>query len=115
MSRRILQEWNWREDKGGYERGKDYNHSTFCDLVISGLVGVQPQEENTFTVHPLIDDDWDYFCLDRLPYKGRSITVFSDRTVARYGRGTGLRIYCDGSELAHTPDIMPISVCGGPA
>ena len=25
------------------ERGKDYNHSSFCDLVISGLLGLQPQ------------------------------------------------------------------------
>ena len=24
------------------ERGKDYNHSTFCNLVISGLVGIRP-------------------------------------------------------------------------
>ena len=24
------------------ERGKDYNHSTFCDLVTCGLVGVRP-------------------------------------------------------------------------
>lgn len=23
------------------ERGQDYNHSTFCDLVISGLVGLR--------------------------------------------------------------------------
>ena len=26
-------------DKGGKERGKDYNHSTFCDLIINGLIG----------------------------------------------------------------------------
>jgi len=28
-------------DKGGVERGKDYNHSTFCDLIITGLVGLR--------------------------------------------------------------------------
>ena len=27
------------ESKGGKERGKDYNHSTFVDLVINGLLG----------------------------------------------------------------------------
>ena len=37
-SRTILEEWGWREDKGGFERGKDYNHSTFCDIVLSGLL-----------------------------------------------------------------------------
>jgi hypothetical protein len=25
------------------ERGKDHNHSTFCDLIISGLVGIRPR------------------------------------------------------------------------
>ena len=27
------------------ERGKDYNHSTFCDLVITGLVGLRPRAD----------------------------------------------------------------------
>ena len=27
------------KDKELEERGKDYNHSTFCDLVINGLIG----------------------------------------------------------------------------
>ena len=27
------------------ERGKDYNHSTFCDLVISGLIGVSVKDD----------------------------------------------------------------------
>ena len=44
LSRDILMRWNhtnvlgvsntsWPVEKGGKERGKDYNHSTFCDLV----------------------------------------------------------------------------------
>ena len=44
ISRSILNRWraegkNIDEIKGGKERGKDYNHSTFIDLVISGLIG----------------------------------------------------------------------------
>jgi len=35
------------------ERGKDYNHSTFCDLVISGLVGLRARGESTVEVNPL--------------------------------------------------------------
>ena len=44
ISRSILNRWraegkNIEEIKGGRERGKDYNHSTFVDLIISGLIG----------------------------------------------------------------------------
>ena len=44
ISRSILNRWraegkNIEQIKGGRERGKDYNHSTFVDLVISGLIG----------------------------------------------------------------------------
>ena len=46
LSRSILEKWNWRGDKSGYERGKDYNHSTFCDLIISGLIGIKPRVDD---------------------------------------------------------------------
>ena len=48
ISRTILERWKkekndkgeeWPMNKGGKERGKDYNHSTFCDLIINGLIG----------------------------------------------------------------------------
>ena len=38
------------------ERGKDYNHSTFCDLVISGLIGLRPRADDTVEVNPLVPD-----------------------------------------------------------
>ncbi len=38
---KIWQNGTWSAEKGGVERGKDYNHSTFCDLVITGLVGLR--------------------------------------------------------------------------
>lgn len=44
LSRRILKDWDWPQLKAGYERGKDYNHSAFCDLIIRGVCGVQPKE-----------------------------------------------------------------------
>lgn len=44
ISRTCLKGWKdstWSEGKGGKERGKDYNHSSYCDLIISGLVGLR--------------------------------------------------------------------------
>jgi len=50
--------------KGGEERGKDYNHSTFCDLLISELLGLPPRADNIIEVNPLLPSDaWNYFCL----------------------------------------------------
>ena len=35
-------------------RSRDYNHSTFCDLVIRGLVGIVPRDDDTVEVDPLV-------------------------------------------------------------
>ena len=82
------------------ERGKDYNHSTFCDLVISGLVGLRPRADNTVEVNPLVPDSWEFFCLDQVRYHGRRLTILWDKTGDRYHLGTGLRILADGKEIA---------------
>ncbi|WP_199731674.1 MGH1-like glycoside hydrolase domain-containing protein [Cohnella endophytica] len=101
LSRRILESWGWREDKGGRERGKDYNHSTFNDLIISGLVGIRPREDDVLEVRPLVPvNSWDYFCLDNLNYRGHTVTVLYDRDGTRYGKGHGLRVYLNGIECA---------------
>ena len=39
---RTLLKPSWKRGRGVVERGKDYNHSTYCDLVITGLVGLRP-------------------------------------------------------------------------
>jgi hypothetical protein len=42
IARTRLSRWKngaWDPAKGGEERGKDYNHSTFCDLVLSSTEG----------------------------------------------------------------------------
>lgn len=83
-----------------HERGKDYNHSTFCDLVITGLVGLQPQLDGSIVVEPLVPDGmWDYFFLTGVHYAGKEITVIYDKSGERYGLGKGLSVYVDGRKL----------------
>jgi hypothetical protein len=36
-------------------RGRDYNHSTYCDLVITGLVGLRPREDDILEVPPVLE------------------------------------------------------------
>lgn len=103
ISRTRLKTWKngtWDAGKGGEERGKDYNHSTYCDLVISGLIGLRPRADDTVEVNPLVPQSWDYFCLDRVPYHGRLLTIFYDKTGERYGKGKGLHVFSDGKEVA---------------
>ncbi|MFT3789417.1 MAG: trehalase family glycosidase [Tepidisphaeraceae bacterium] len=93
------------------ERGRYYNHSTFCDLVISGLVGLRPGEGNTLRVNPLVPaGTWDWFCLDGVPYRGRSVTVLWDRTGERYRRGAGLSVLIDGVLVSRADRLEGLTV-----
>ena len=90
-AREQLKDMGWLEKKGGYERGKDYNHSLFCDLVLSGLLGIG-LEGGHVTVKPLIPESWDYFRVENLWLGGKEYAVHFDRTGTYYGRGPGLHI-----------------------
>jgi hypothetical protein len=87
-------------------RSRDYNHSTFCDLVIRGLVGIVPRDDNIVEVDPLIPaESWDWFCLDGVAYHGQQLTVVWDRTGQRYRRGAGLAIWANGKEVARSANL----------
>ncbi len=90
-ARSILEKMGWQEWLGGKERGKDYNHSTFCDLLITGIVGVRTDTE-TLTLDPAIPPEWEYLCLAGLPYRGKRYTILYDKTGKRYGKGEGWQI-----------------------
>ena len=112
ISRTRLKSWKngtWDAGKGGEERGKDYNHSTYCDLIISGLIGLRPRADETVEVNPLVPKSWDYFCLDQIPYHGRLLTIFYDKTGERYNRGKGLRVLADGKEIAASDTLAKMT------
>ncbi len=73
------------------ERGKDYNHSSFIDLVIRGLIGVNDDFDN-LTVTPTVLDKWDYFRLENLNFKGKSYTIVYDKTGTHFNEGKGITI-----------------------
>ena len=109
ISRTRLKTWKddtWSRDKGGVERGKDYNHSTYCDLIISGLIGIQPQEGGILTVNPLLPEGvWDYFCLENVMYQGKKITVLYDKTGKKYHCGKGLVLFVNGRKKASSQNL----------
>jgi hypothetical protein len=91
------------------KRSRHYNHSTFCDLVITGLVGLVPRDDSELVVHPLLpDNSWDWFCLDDVWYHGQRLTIIWDRTGDRYGKGAGLSLWSDGELLVRGKDLSPL-------
>ena len=91
------------------ERGKAYNHSTFCDLIITGLVGLRPRADDVVEVNPLLPaKTWDYFCLDNVLYRGRILTIVWDKDGSRYGKGKGLRVLADGREIASATALQRV-------
>ena len=97
--------------KGDQERARYYNHSTFNDLMITGLIGLRPRLDNTIEVNPLIpQDQWDYFCLDNIPYHGRNVTILWDKNGDRYNQGKGFRILVDGVVVGQS-DTLGRLVC----
>ena len=73
-------------------RNYAYNHSTFCDLVISGLVGLKVGEDGRCTADPIVPPDWTHFRLVNVPVRGRLVSVTYDRDGSHYGKGKGIRI-----------------------
>ncbi len=97
--------------KGDQERSRYYNHSTFNDMIITGLVGLRPDKGNTLIINPLIPDGkWDWFCLDKVNYKGKIISVVWDKDGTRYSKGKGLMVFQDGALIATSADLSRIRV-----
>ena len=95
--------------KGDQERSRYYNHSTWNDLIITGLVGLRPRADNTLEVNPLLPKGkWDYFCLDNVPYHGHNLTILYDKDGSHYHAGKGLRIYVNGVLKGQRNDIGKI-------
>jgi len=97
--------------KGDQERSRYYNHSTFNDLIITGLVGLRPRTDNTIEVNPLIPEGkWNWFCLDNVLYHGKNITIMWDKDGSKYHLGKGFRIFVNGKEVAKSDRLKKI-VC----
>ncbi len=90
----------------GRERGREYNHSSFCDLVLGGLIGIVPNKDDTISVIPMISDKrWHYFSVCNLLIKGCDVDIYFDKTGSVYNMGTGLFIYSN-NELVYHSDVL---------
>ena len=87
-------------------RGNYYNHSGFADPLITGLIGLEPRDDDRVVVSPLLPaGEWSYFAIDALPYHGHMLTVMWDETGKRYGKGKGMMLMIDGKKVAERSSL----------
>jgi hypothetical protein len=95
---------DWINGKNG--RSRYYNHSTFADLLTTGIIGLRPRADDVVEVFPLSPPEtWDWFCLDGVKYHGRALTILWDKKGSRYGRGAGLQVLVNGKQIAGSKNL----------
>ena len=112
ISRTRLKNWDnkgWSDEKGGIERGKDYNHSGFTDLILSDLIGIKPKLNNTIEIKPLVPDGWEWFAVDNIYYQGKKFSLIWDETGKKYSRGKGLTLFRDNILVANSSKIEKLT------
>ncbi|KAI1434155.1 six-hairpin glycosidase [Xylaria sp. CBS 124048] len=92
----------------GLDRSSHYFHSSFVDLVISGLVGIRPSADDVLEINPLAVS-LDYFRLEGVIYHGNEIAVQWDASGSRYGT-PGLIVEVEGQTVASSSTLQRLSV-----
>jgi hypothetical protein len=101
-----LDETNGAWLMGDRERSRYYNHSTFNDLIITGIVGLRPQADGSIVINPLLPEGkWKYFCLDGVNYRNHVLTIIWDEDGQRYHQGKGLLLFVDGELVANRNNL----------
>lgn len=106
ISRTRLMNWGGKyfpAETGGYERGKDYNHSTFCDNVLEGLFGIRPSADS-INITPLFPAEWDYAQADNLYIHEKNLKISYERT-------RGYEVTVDGKKYFTSPEPESCRLC----
>jgi hypothetical protein len=98
------------EGHDSYNHSEHYFHSGYVDLVITGLVGLVPREDDTVELRPLAPETWDYFAVEDIPYHQHRLAVLWDRTGKRYGLGKGLHVFAGEKRIASAEALRPLTV-----
>jgi hypothetical protein len=90
---------------------RDYNHSTWLDILIPDLIGLVPRDDKTLEIDPLVPESaLSFFILDGARYHGHDVTIVWDspgRDIPDHfadGR-KGLDVHVDGKRVASAPRL----------
>jgi hypothetical protein len=87
------------------------NHATFMDLVLSGVVGIQPEPNGTLVVNPLVSpSSLAWWAADGISLHGKIVTVVFDADGTHYKAGAGLKVMVDGATAASSSTLRSLTV-----
>ena len=96
----------------GLPRSHHYEHSTYVNLILSGLIGIRPRTDDILEVNPLLprggssaEREIRWFHLQNLRYHAHDIGVIYDADGNHYHLGSGLMVFIDG-RLAFGPSPL---------
>ncbi len=98
------------EGSDSFNHSEHYFHSGYINLIITGLMGLRPQEGNKLELDPIIPDSWEYCALDRVPYHGHLLSIIWDKAGKHYHKGTGLIIQSDGKTIFSSRTLCKIKL-----
>lgn len=86
----------------GLARSHHYNHSTYIDLVLNGLIGIRPRADDILEVNPLLPNSTTqgassirFFAVEDVAYHGHRVSVVYDEDGRHYHLGRGLTVFVD--------------------
>ena len=82
-----------------YYWSNHYLHSSFNNLLISGLCGIRPSASDTLIINPLVDSSITYFYLDDVRYHGHKLSVLYDKNGTKYNSGKGITVFIDEKKI----------------
>jgi hypothetical protein len=95
----------------GATEGYEYNHSTFIDLIMTGLVGLSVSALGQVTVNPLIPPkDLPWWTADGILIQGKIVSVRFDLDGAHYGKGKGLKLFVGGKMEGSSPTMAKLTI-----
>ncbi|MDE2127521.1 MAG: hypothetical protein KGJ62_13115 [Armatimonadetes bacterium] len=83
---------------------RDYNHSTWIDPLITGLIGIVPRSDDVLEVDSLLPRGaWSHYLLDGQHLRGHSVTIAWDGRGGVYAPNfKGFGIWIDGHKRWHS-------------
>jgi hypothetical protein len=52
-------------------------------------------------------EQWEWFCLDRVAYHGKLLTIVWDKTGNKYRKGKGLTVWVNGKKKFNSLELQP--------
>lgn len=95
-------------------RSPHYFHSGFIDLILSGLVGIRPRQDDYLEVNPLVDSSVSWFRVDNVLYHGHNVSIQWDEDGSHYGT-QGLLVDVDGNQVNSSSSLTRLTSAIGPA